>query len=152
MIDADVLTMPWVPTPSDGLDTSETLRSQYETEQAISTLLTEQLARPTPTVLELDTHVAFCRRLLDHPLPGYFVGLDASRPWVLYWTLHSLAIAGQPIDAALRTRTAATLSTFQNADGGFGGGPGQLSHLAPTYAAVCALAYAGEEGWGVIDR
>jgi protein farnesyltransferase subunit beta len=144
--------MPWIPTPSDGLETSETLRSQYETEQIISTLLTEQLAGSTPTGLELDTHVAFCRRLLDHPLPAYFVGLDASRPWVLYWTLHSLAIAGQPIDAALRARTAATLSTFQNADGGFGGGPGQLSHLAPTYAAVCALAYAGEEGWDVIDR
>lgn len=31
------------------------------------------------------------------------------------------------------------LKCCQNADGGFGGGPGQLSHLATTYAGVMAL-------------
>ncbi|GAA5863709.1 hypothetical protein JCM3774_001221 [Rhodotorula dairenensis] len=144
--------MPWIPTPSDGLDASDTLRSQYETEQSISALLTEQLAKVTPAVLDLDTHVAYCRRLIDNPLPNYFVGLDASRPWVLYWVFHSLNVMGRPIDAPLRARAAATLAAFQNEGGGFGGGPGQLSHLAPTYAAVCALAYAGEEGWAVINR
>lgn len=36
--------------------------------------------------------------------------------------------------------------------GGFGGGPGQLAHLAPTYAAVNALAILGSEGLAVIDR
>lgn len=37
--------------------------------------------------------------------------------------------------------------------GGFGGGPGQLAHLAPTYAAVNALAIVGtEEAYGIIDR
>lgn len=30
--------------------------------------------------------------------------------------------------------------------GGFGGGPGQLPHLLPTYAAVCSLAIAGNDG------
>ena len=33
----------------------------------------------------------------------------------------------------------------QNKNGGFGGGPGQVSHLAPTYAAVNALAIIGGE-------
>ena len=33
----------------------------------------------------------------------------------------------------------------QNKTGGFGGGPGQISHLAPTYAAINALAILGGE-------
>lgn len=41
----------------------------------------------------------------------------------------------------------------QNEDGGFGGGPGQLSHLAPTYAAVCALITLGQStAYEVINR
>ena len=41
----------------------------------------------------------------------------------------------------------------QNADGGFGGGPGQLSHLAPTYAASNALALLDDrEALEVVDR
>ena len=37
----------------------------------------------------------------------------------------------------------------------FSGGPGQIPHLAPTYAAVCALSIAGlhyPEAYDVIDR
>ncbi len=45
------------------------------------------------------------------------------------------------------------VSRCQNRDGGFGGGPGQLSHLAPTYAAVNALAVLGDrEALEVVDR
>lgn len=41
----------------------------------------------------------------------------------------------------------------QNPSGGFGGGPGQISHLAPTYAAVNALIILGtEEAYKVINR
>ena len=36
-----------------------------------------------------------------------------------------------------------TLRPLQNATGGYGGGHGQLSHLAPTYAAVLSLASVG---------
>lgn len=144
--------MPWIPTASDGLQDIETLRSQFETEQAISSLLAEHLAAAEPPSLAVDTHVAYCRRLLDNTLPPYFVGLDASRPWLLYWTIHSLAMMGCEVDEATQTRITSTLAAFQNESGGFGGGPGQLSHLAPTYAAVCALAYAGPIGWKAIDR
>lgn len=45
-----------------------------------------------------------------------------------------------------------TISSCQNKDGGFGGGPGQKSHLAPSYAAVSAAAVVGEDAWKVIDR
>lgn len=38
-------------------------------------------------------------------------------------------------------------------DGGFGGGHGQLSHLAPSYAVVLSLAMVGgSESLGMIDR
>ena len=44
----------------------------------------------------------------------------------------------------------------QHPDGGFGGGPGQLAHILPTYASICSLAivgHAGEGGgWDQIDR
>lgn len=41
----------------------------------------------------------------------------------------------------------------QHPDGGFGGGPGQIPHLAPTYAAVNALVIIGtEEAYNVINR
>ena len=45
------------------------------------------------------------------------------------------------------------LSKYQNPTGGFGGGFGQLSHLAASYAAVNALAVFGtQEAYDVIDR
>lgn len=52
----------------------------------------------------------------------------------------------QPIEAA-------TLEGLQNPTGGFGGGFQQLSHCAPTYAAVLALAIVGTEAaYRAIDR
>lgn len=41
----------------------------------------------------------------------------------------------------------------QHESGGFCGGPGQLPHLAPTYAAICTLCIIGtEEAYSVINR
>ena len=45
------------------------------------------------------------------------------------------------------------LRSCQNESGGFGGGPSQLSHVAPTYAAVNTIAILGiQEGYDMIDR
>lgn len=72
-------------------------------------------------------------------LPGGFVGLDASQPWILYWILHSLAL----LDADLREDEEKELLAWvvsliaacqDRVVGGFGGGPHQLPHLATTYA------------------
>ncbi len=42
---------------------------------------------------------------------------------------------------------------MQHPDGGFGGGHGQIAHLAPTYAAILSLAIVGtEEAYQVTDR
>jgi len=46
-----------------------------------------------------------------------------------------------------------TFAPAQNEGGGFGGGHGQLSHLAPSYAVVLSLAMVGEsESLDLIDR
>lgn len=50
-------------------------------------------------------------------------------------------------------RTCKFLAKCQSPTGGFCGGPGQLAHLAPTYAAVnCLCSLASEEAYSVIDR
>ncbi|GAA5893584.1 hypothetical protein JCM6882_007856 [Rhodosporidiobolus microsporus] len=144
--------MPWVPTPSDGLPDTPTLREQYDAEQSISSLLTSHISSGASALLQKDQHTSFLTRFLRQPLPPMFTGLDASRPWLLYWTVHSLALFEGELDSASKKRVVETLKACQNEDGGFGGGPGQLSHLAPSYAATCALAYVGEEGWKAIDR
>ncbi|GAA5823346.1 hypothetical protein JCM11251_007574 [Rhodosporidiobolus azoricus] len=144
--------MPWVPTPSDGLPSTQTLKEQYEAEQSISSLLTSHLSSSSSALLQKDQHTTFLTRFLRQPLPPMFTGLDASRPWLLYWTIHSLALFEGELDPASKKRVVETLKACQNPDGGFGGGPGQLSHLAPSYAATCALAYCGEAGWRAIDR
>lgn len=151
-LEAAVLTAPWVSTPSDGVPTSETLRLQHEAEQVISSLLTEHLQASVDPLLHKDSHSTYLTRLLKVPLPKHFTGLDASRPWLLYWTMHSLALFDGELDTQAKERVVETLRHCQNPDGGFGGGPGQISHLAPSYAAVCALAYVGEAGWKSIDR
>lgn len=146
-----VLTHPWVPTPSDGLVT-DTLTTQHETEKTISELLTTHMSSFTPPVLERSQHMDYLLGVFTHPLPAGYVALDASRPWLLYWTLHSLALLDGELDADASDRVINTLGACQNPEGGFGGGPGQMSHLAPSYAAVSSLAYTGQKGWESIDR
>lgn len=91
-------------------------------------------------------------------LPSAFVSLDANKPWLCYWLLHSLDLLGSPISSRLAEKyrnqsrwqltlfsAIYTLSLCQNPTGGYGGGAGQAAHLATTYAAVAALAIVGTE-------
>lgn len=109
-----------------------------------------------------DQHLAYVMRGLRYLGPG-FICLDASRPWLCYWMLHSIDLltglepkgdaAHTDADAELLTHVMATMASCQNTSGGFGGGPQQLSHCAPTYAAVLALLIVGTEAaYQVIDR
>lgn len=86
-------------------------------------------------------------------LPYHFECLDASRPWLCYWILHSLSLLKHEISQDLTRDVIDFLRRCQSPHGGFGGGPGQLPHLAPTYAAVLALCILGtKEAYDVIDR
>lgn len=96
---------------------------------------------------------------LTHLGPG-FICLDASRPWLCYWILHSLDLlrglesrSHSSFRADLARKVTSTMNSCQNSGGGFGGGPYQISHCAPTYAAVLALLILGtEEAYKTIDR
>lgn len=70
----------------------------------------------------------------------------------MYWIVHSLDLLGEPpIDIA--SDIVDFLRRCLNPDGGFGGGPGQISHLAPTYAAVLSLlVLSTDEALDLIDR
>ncbi|KAK1836638.1 protein farnesyltransferase subunit beta [Podospora conica] len=96
-------------------------------------------------------HITFLRKTI-RPMPAGFISADASRPWFLYWALAGLGILGDDV-SDLRQAVASTARSMQNESGGFGGGAGQLSHLATTYAIVLSLAIVGgEEALEVIDR
>lgn len=102
----------------------------------ITNLSTTIHAQP---LLNRSAHIDYLLQGL-HQLPTYYTSLDASRPWILYWIVHSLRLLDYAFeDEQVAVDAVQWLSLCQNKDGGFGGGPGQISHTAPTYATVCAV-------------
>ncbi|CAA6665505.1 unnamed protein product [Spirodela intermedia] len=91
-----------------------------------------------------DKHIVFLTRGLKQLGPSFHV-LDANRPWLCYWILHSLALLGESVDSEIENNVVDFLSRCQDSEGGYGGGPGQLPHLATTYAAVNSLITLGTE-------
>ncbi len=91
-------------------------------------------------------------------LASGYVSLDASRPWLTYWISHSLELLGP--SHALRGDVADDVVGFLSrcqvpGTGGFAGGPhpGQIAHLAPTYAAINTLVTIGSPvAFAAIDR
>ena len=103
-------------------------------------------------VLQREAHVGYLLKSLRRLSAGHVV-LDASRCWLCYWIVHSLALLGYVLPEELGNDVVAFLSLCQSNEGGFGGGPGQASHLAPTYAAVCCLAtIATDAATQVVDK
>jgi len=99
-----------------------------------------------------DAHVAFLKKALTI-IPRHFSGLDASRPWFVFWITHSLDLLGALDREEIAPRIASFLAKCQSPPGGFGGGPMQLAHLAPTYASMASIAIAGtEEAYNIVDR
>ena len=156
--------------------------------------------------LDRQKHVAYLHKGLK-TLPESFSSLESSRPWILFWITHSLALlqaelpsnvtksgieepsshhllCAAPALSKLRIcrihRTvdqlnlcqskdrslewflwssnpcladiAAFLLASQHGSGGLGGSPGQIPHLATTYAGVAAALSAGPEALAVLDR
>lgn len=104
-------------------------------------------------LLQRDRHARYAGAGLGR-LPASFASLDASRPWICYWVLHSLALLRAPLPEGVSADDVIAFLRACKADGGgYGGGPGQMAHLAPTYAAVCALlTLGGEAAYESIDR
>ena len=103
-------------------------------------------------VLNRPKTVNFLRRGLKNLSEGYEC-LDASRPWLVYWIVHSLELLDQPISEEEKSALVKFIGKCQDPDGGYAGGPGQVPHLAPTYAAVNSLIIIGtEEAYNLTDR
>ncbi|KAL6874933.1 CaaX farnesyltransferase beta subunit Ram1 [Trichoderma novae-zelandiae] len=101
--------------------------------------------------LDRERHARFLRKQLG-VLPGAYVGADPSRPWIFYWCLNALSLLGEDVEP-YRAKLVETVRPIQNGTGGFGGGFGQASHLATTYAVVLSLALVGgEEAFEAVDR
>lgn len=137
---------------SDGIRT-QTIVDKEKTEEAVVPLLEDAVNNPPTRHLLKEKHFQYLRKMLG-PLPAAMVSLDASRPWCLYWALNAMALLGEErIPEIYGERAAATVLACVARDGGIGGAHGHLGHLAPSYAAISALALSGnEEGWAALDR
>ena len=108
----------------------------------------EELNKHGIPKLRRQKHVKFLRQVLGK-YPHQFQVMDASRPWLLYWGLAGLSALGEDV-SKYRERTIQTFAPMQNPNGGFGGGYGQLSHCAASYAATLSLAIV--DGLHIINR
>ncbi|KAL9623735.1 MAG: hypothetical protein Q9160_001965 [Pyrenula sp. 1 TL-2023] len=88
--------------------------------------------------LNREEHVEFLQGGLEE-FPAQMVGLDASRPWMVYWSMTGLWLLGEDMstyeESALKT-----LTIFSHPSGGFSSSPGHSPHLASTYPAILTLA------------
>nr|XP_019048040.1 protein farnesyltransferase subunit beta [Kwoniella bestiolae CBS 10118]OCF26970.1 protein farnesyltransferase subunit beta [Kwoniella bestiolae CBS 10118] len=149
-----IYTLPTSPLPTNSHPTS-TLTEQQETESLISSLFallpppTSDTDSDSITSLRKQEHTQFLASTF-FKLPGKFVSLDASRPWLVFWSVHSLDLLGVALDQGTKDRVVSTILKFLSPSGGFAGGPAnsQLPHLLPTYASVCSLAITGNPGAG----
>lgn len=106
-----VFSLPRTPVPSDGVYT-DTLLEQRETEERLADVLTDVPPALVPrdsstaggtTVLRKSEHGVFLASTF-YRLPAPYVALDASRPWLMYWTVHSLDLLGIGMDPATTER------------------------------------------------
>ncbi|RHY86314.1 hypothetical protein DYB37_011407 [Aphanomyces astaci] len=158
--------------PTDNWPTSTT-RQQQETESLCTSFFVPLESLPPHELHQLQSagflndrfevrllrekHVPYLVRGLEY-LPSGFASMDASRPWFMYWILHSLELLDDEADvAAFASRCMNTIQRCWNSQlepkGGFGGGILQLGHLATTYASCLALAIIGTpEAYAIVDR
>ena len=95
-----------------------------------------------------DLHAQFILKGFEK-MPRGMTGLDSGQPWFIYWlsqALETLNSEGVELTPEMRSRCVSYLAQCQNHDeGGFGGAPKHISHLASTYAAILAVVNIGTE-------
>eukprot|EP01107_Rhizomastix_libera_P001545 TRINITY_DN12535_c0_g1_i1.p1 TRINITY_DN12535_c0_g1~~TRINITY_DN12535_c0_g1_i1.p1 ORF type:complete len:426 (-),score=59.48 TRINITY_DN12535_c0_g1_i1:14-1291(-) len=119
--------------------------------------------------LRRDRHISFIEKSM-RGLPSSYSSLDASQPWLAYWAANALHLLKNFTSLQTANEIAEKIASCQcttiaheremsctisgtNMLGGFGGGPGQLPHLAASYASINALVIAGtEQAYNVVDR
>lgn len=91
---------------------------------------------------------------LTCPLSKQFEKLVPAQTWSVYWITHALALLEQQ---QFLDEVSKNVINFMKEcayhEGGYGGGPGQIAHLATSFAAVNALiTISSEEALDSIDR
>jgi len=81
--------------PHDWYET-ETSDQQAETETILLKHL--PLTPDSPTPFNRDAHLQFLIRNLTQGLPSRYISQDASKPWLLFWTLQSFSVMGVALD------------------------------------------------------
>jgi protein farnesyltransferase subunit beta len=137
---------------------SSTESAQRETEDLLKSFLAAEV---TPQLLRTK-HGRYLQSSISL-LGSGSQGLHCSQPWLVYWTLQAADLLGctqqlyrvVPPEAIGQFLLLCFSATAEASDehsvpfvrrGGFAGGPGQLPHLASTYAAVAALCILSHDG------
>ncbi|KAI0984806.1 hypothetical protein GJ496_006253, partial [Pomphorhynchus laevis] len=103
-------------------------------------------------VILTEKHSSYILKSLFN-LPAQFESMDSSRTWLLYWSIQALSLLNERISDDVAQSIIDFLSDCQDRNGGFAGGPGQDPHLAPTYAAIHAIASLQQQnGYKIINR
>mmetsp|Transcript_21257 Transcript_21257/g.86941 ORF Transcript_21257/g.86941 Transcript_21257/m.86941 type:complete len:367 (-) Transcript_21257:1283-2383(-) len=144
--------------PDDEFPT-ESSRVQRQVEESF---IAEDAAREAAglhdlPVFQKDRMQAYLRAAVNGKVEKYFVVLDSSQTWLCYWIIHALDLLSsseEPVlDETTARQTIMYLKSCSNESGGYGGGPGQVSHAATTFAAISALCVIGtDEALESIDR
>lgn len=130
---------------------TDTWVEQHQVEERI--FLIRAANKPQkPLLLFREKHVLWLVRCLQG-LPRGFQAFDALQGWMAFWIVHSLDLLGGAIPPELTSQLIEYLDTFRDEQGGFGGGPGQTSHLAATFSVFMALCAIGtEEALSKVDK
>lgn len=90
--------------------------------------------------LNREAHVKCLKNVYEAKLPSEFFSLMSSQTWAAYWVNHSLAVLGEQIfiDTVVDD-VQQFICDCKHPDGGYGGGPGQIAHIATTFASVNAI-------------
>lgn len=134
---------------------TETTDAHEEVLNACMKIFEEQKLKNNSAVLYSDDHLKYLNFAISSQLPPQMISLDASQPWLLYWianSYHILRNENIPID--LQKRIIDKLNYISPDHGPFGGGDGQLAHLASNFAAICAIALCVDvksDAWDKLD-
>jgi len=150
--DAFIDQEPRTRTTSEQAEVAKTVTELYE--EFDETFAADGGSAAEGVELKRSQHLSYLLKGLKGLSSGYAC-LDASRPWLVYWIVHAIDLLGgmHLLQEPSPSDLVKFLAKCQHKDGGFAGGPLQDPHIAPTYAAISAVAAIGtEEAYEMVDR
>ena len=93
---------------------TKTTKSQLETQQKYCERIQYFVDNAEILKVQLDKekHIKYCIKGLES-LSSSYEGLDSSRPWLVYWTVHALDLLDYHFDTSLKSKIVNFLGTFR---------------------------------------